>query len=101
MSERELSLISYPPRPAGLYEPIRYALAEGGKRIRPALVMMACNLFTEAVTVAKPAALAVELFHNFTLLHDDIMDNADTRRGKPSVHKNGVPIPQFFPEMRC
>ena len=60
MSERELSLISYPPRPAGLYEPIRYALAEGGKRIRPALVMMACNLFTEAVTVAKPAALAVE-----------------------------------------
>ncbi len=87
MSERELSLISYPPRPAGLYEPIRYALAEGGKRIRPALVMMACNLFTEAVTVAKPAALAVELFHNFTLLHDDIMDNADTRRGKPSVHK--------------
>ena len=77
MSERELSLISYPPRPAGLYEPIRYALAEGGKRIRPALVMMACNLFTETVTVAKPAALAVELFHNFTLLHDDIMDNAD------------------------
>ena len=48
---------------------------------------MACNLFQEAVTAAKPAALAVEVFHNFTLLHDDIMDNADTRRGKPSVHK--------------
>ena len=87
MSERELAQLPYPARPAGLYEPIRYALGAGGKRIRPALVLMACNLFQEAVTAAKPAALAVEVFHNFTLLHDDIMDNADTRRGKPSVHK--------------
>lgn len=85
MSERELAQLPYPARPAGLYEPIRYALGAGGKRIRPALVLMACNLFQEAVTAAKPAALAVEVFHNFTLLHDDIMDNAAMRRGNPSV----------------
>ena len=69
-----------------LYEAMRYSVLAGGKRIRPALVLMACNLFQEAVTAAKPAALAVEVFHNFTLLHDDIMDNAAVRRGKPSVH---------------
>ena len=85
MSEQELAQLPYPARPAGLYEPIRYALGAGGKRIRPALVLMACNLFQEAVTAAKPAALAVEVFHNFTLLHDDIMDNAAMRRGNPSV----------------
>ena len=87
MSEQELAQLPYPARPAGLYEPIRYALGAGGKRIRPALVLMACNLFQEAVTAAKPAALAVEVFHNFTLLHDDVMDKADVRRGKPTVHK--------------
>ncbi len=87
LSERELAQLFYSDRPAGLYDPIRYALNEGGKRIRPALVLMACNLFQEAVAVAKPVALAIEVFHNFTLLHDDIMDNADTRRGKPSVRK--------------
>ena len=87
MSERELAQLPYPARPAGLYEPIHYALGAGGKRIRPALVLMACNLFQEAVTAAKPAALAVEVFHNFTLLHDDVMDKADVRRGKPTVHK--------------
>ena len=87
ITEHELASLTYPPKPDGLYAPMRYALEEGGKRIRPILVLMGCNLFHESVTVARPAALAVEVFHNFTLLHDDIMDASDTRRGKPSVYK--------------
>lgn len=73
--------------PDSLYEPIRYINTIGGKRIRPALLLMACNLWKEDVTSALPAALAVEYFHNFSLMHDDIMDEAPMRRGKPSVHK--------------
>ncbi|MEO1515259.1 MAG: polyprenyl synthetase family protein [Bacteroidota bacterium] len=72
--------------PNELYAPIDYILDIGGKRIRPLLVLMACNLFKEEVEPALPAAYAVEIFHNFTLLHDDIMDNAPLRRGQPSVH---------------
>jgi len=59
----------------------------GGKRIRPALVLSACNLYTDDIDQAIPAALAVELFHNFTLVHDDIMDNAEVRRGMITIHK--------------
>ncbi|MCT4638324.1 MAG: polyprenyl synthetase family protein [Bacteroidales bacterium] len=73
--------------PAGLYEPIAYALSVGGKRLRPALTIMGCNLFTDSVEGAIDAAIGIEVFHNFTLLHDDIMDNADIRRGNPTVHK--------------
>lgn len=74
-------------QPAELYEPITYTLSLGGKRVRPLLALLACQLFSNDVNAAIPAAMAVEVFHNFTLLHDDIMDNADTRRGKPAVHK--------------
>ncbi len=71
--------------PQSLYEPIKYALEAGGKRLRPMLTILACNIFSENPYSALPAAAAIEVFHNFTLLHDDIMDNAAVRRGKPSV----------------
>lgn len=73
-------------QPAELYAPIRYILSLGGKRIRPVMTIMACNLFTEDVKPAIKPALAIEVFHNFTLIHDDIMDNANIRRNKPTVH---------------
>jgi len=83
----ELEQINWNMEPRGLYEPIGYVLSLGGKRIRPALTLMACNLFTEDVQPAVNSALGLEIFHNFTLLHDDIMDRADVRRGQPTVHK--------------
>lgn len=83
----ELSQINWSKEPRGLYEPIGYVLSMGGKRIRPALTLMACNLFSDDVQPAVNSALGLEIFHNFTLLHDDIMDNADVRRGRPTVHK--------------
>jgi geranylgeranyl diphosphate synthase, type II len=73
-------------QPAGLYAPIDYSLGVGGKRLRPVLLLMAFNLFSDEIEKALPAALAVEVFHNFTLLHDDIMDKAEVRRNKPTVH---------------
>lgn len=73
--------------PSELYQPIVYALEAGGKRIRPALCLMICQLFAEDYSNALPAALALEIFHNFTLLHDDIMDKAEMRRNKLTVHK--------------
>ncbi len=73
--------------PFSLYDPINYTLSNGGKRIRPILTLMACNLFSEKIDKAIDAAIAIEIFHNFTLLHDDIMDKAEIRRGKPTVHK--------------
>ncbi len=69
-----------------IYEPIQYILNLGGKRLRPALSLMSCQLFNENLEDAIHPALAVEVFHNFTLMHDDIMDNAPLRRGKPTVH---------------
>jgi len=72
--------------PVNLYEPIKYILDLGGKRIRPLLVLLATDLFETDYKKAFPAALAVEVFHNFTLIHDDIMDSASLRRGKPTVH---------------
>lgn len=73
--------------PRNLYEPIGYTLSMGGKRLRPVMVLLASNLFTNEIENAMPAALAVEVFHNFTLLHDDIMDQADMRRNSQAVHK--------------
>lgn len=72
--------------PHSLYEPIAYSLGAGGKRLRPMLTVLACNVFSDNALQALPAAAALEVFHTFTLLHDDIMDNAPTRRGKPSVY---------------
>ena len=73
-------------KPGGLYEPVKYSLDMGGKRLRPVLLLMANNMFTDDINDALPAAVAVEIFHNFTLLHDDIMDNAGVRRNNPTVH---------------
>lgn len=73
--------------PSELYEPINYALNLGGKRIRPILVLLSNELFGGKSEHAMNAALGIEVFHNFTLLHDDIMDNAPLRRGKPTVHE--------------
>ena len=73
--------------PKNLYEPIDYILQLGGKRIRPVLTLMAADIFSNNVSKALPAALAVEVFHNFTLVHDDIMDDAPLRRGKATVHE--------------
>ncbi len=72
--------------PAGLYEPVRYVLRNGGKRLRPILLLVSNRIFGGDDEDAIPAALAVEVFHNFTLVHDDIMDHADERRGRPTVH---------------
>ena len=83
----ELVRIEYPKTPASLYEPIDYILGLGGKRMRPILVLMAYQLFDKNIEKAISSALAIEVFHNFTLLHDDIMDNAPLRRGRKTVHK--------------
>ncbi|MFN0293002.1 polyprenyl synthetase family protein [Pedobacter helvus] len=85
--EEAIGEIAYPVRPANLYEPIKYIMSLGGKRIRPVMVLMATELFTDEVSIALDVALAIETFHNFTLVHDDIMDNAPLRRGKQTVHE--------------
>ncbi len=74
-------------QPKSLFDPVRYILSMGGKRLRPLLTLMAVDLFGKDVDKAINPALAIEIFHNFSLLHDDLMDNADMRRGKPAVHK--------------
>ena len=74
-------------QPFGLYKPIRYVLNMGGKRIRPVLLLMAYNMYKEDVQSALPTAVGIETYHNYTLLHDDVMDRAEVRRGKPCVHK--------------
>ena len=80
-------LSAYPAGAADeLYGPIHYLLSLGGKRIRPVLALAACEAEGGALDAAMPAAMAVELFHNFTLMHDDIMDEAPLRRGRPTVH---------------
>lgn len=73
-------------KPGNLYEPVIYSLNMGGKRLRPLLLMMACRLFSNDVLKSLPAAVAIEIFHNFTLLHDDIMDKSVLRRNKKTVH---------------
>ncbi|MGV3546112.1 MAG: polyprenyl synthetase family protein [Pedobacter sp.] len=85
--ENAIPKIAYPANPANLYEPIKYIMSLGGKRIRPVMVLMATELFTDEVEKAIDVALAIETFHNFTLVHDDIMDNAPLRRGKQTVHE--------------
>lgn len=84
--DRALADLDLPAEPASLYEPIRYVLDGGGKRLRPALLLLAAEVFDVPTEDALPAALAVEVFHNFTLVHDDIMDHAAERRGRPTVH---------------
>ena len=89
----EIESTSYGQSPTELYEPISYMMALGGKRLRPVLVLMACQLFDSNVSKAINAAHAIEVFHNFTLVHDDIMDNAPLRRGQQTVYtKWNMPI---------
>ena len=83
--ESALEQMQTPAEPELLYAPIIYSMSGGGKRLRPVLLLITVDAFGGNADKAMPAALAVEVFHNFTLLHDDIMDNADMRRGKPSV----------------
>lgn len=85
--EEAIEKNAYKKQPQSLYAPINYTLALGGKRIRPALLLLANDLFNGKLEKAINAALAIEVFHNFTLVHDDIMDNAPIRRGKPTVFK--------------
>ena len=82
----EILKLDWKREPYGLYEPIEYTLAAGGKRVRPQLAMIASRMFDGKDEEVLPAALALEVFHNFTLLHDDVMDKADMRRGRPTVH---------------
>ena len=81
-----IAALKYPERPALLYAPIAYTMDLGGKRIRPVLTLMACEALGGNANDALDAAVGLEMFHNFTLLHDDVMDRADMRRGKPTVH---------------
>lgn len=84
--EEALSDLALPSEPDVLYAPVRHVLEGGGKRFRPVLLLLVANTYGVSTERAMPAALAVEIFHNFTLVHDDIMDHADTRRGRPTVH---------------
>lgn len=86
-TERGLKAMDIPLKPLALYEPVRYMLSLGGKRMRPVLVLLAGKMFKGNPEEVMPAALAIEVFHNFTLLHDDIMDRAPLRRGQPTVHE--------------
>jgi geranylgeranyl diphosphate synthase, type II len=85
--ESEIKKQRYGKQPLSLYEPIRYLMSLGGKRLRPMLTLMAYNLYKQDVKNIAPYAIAVEAFHNFTLMHDDIMDKAPLRRGRETVHK--------------
>ena len=87
MINEALAGIKYPQTPESLYAPVSYELSLGGKRIRPVLTLMACELFGGDLQQALKPAMGIEIFHNFTLLHDDVMDHADMRRNKPTVHK--------------
>lgn len=85
--EKTLRDLTFPGNElAGLYEPVSYSLSAGGKRLRPSLALMAADAFGNAAGRAERAAVGLEIFHNFTLLHDDVMDQSDMRRGRPSVH---------------
>ena len=83
----EIKNLVLPDSPEELYEPVKYMLAIGGKRIRPILTILAARVFNDDISQAMPAALAMEIFHNFTLIHDDILDAAPLRRGIPTVHE--------------
>lgn len=82
-----LDNMPYERKPKSLYEPVRYVLKIGGKRIRPVLMLLVYNLYKDAPENILSSAIALEIYHNYTLLHDDLMDNAPMRRGKPTVHK--------------
>lgn len=85
--KNELAKQDYVQEPYSLFEPIKYMLEDGGKRLRPILTLMAYNLYREDLEKVLKSAMGVEIFHNYTLLHDDVMDDAELRRGRQTVHK--------------
>ncbi len=86
--EKSLSELGYAElEPRALFEPIGYTLSLGGKRVRPLLCLLACRLYSDNIATALPVARALEVFHNFTLLHDDLMDKSPIRRGQPTVYR--------------
>ena len=87
MVNSTIDTLPYDRKPASLYDPIKYVLSLGGKRLRPVLMLMAYNMFRDDVEHIMMPAIAIETYHNFTLLHDDLMDRAEVRRGKTCVHK--------------
>jgi geranylgeranyl diphosphate synthase type II len=89
--ETAINELNFPNPPASLYAPITYTLGLGGKRIRPTMMLLSYNMYKDDVSEAIAPAIGLEMFHNFTLLHDDLMDDADKRRGKPTVHKAWSP----------
>lgn len=84
--EERLDQLAFPQNPTNLYDPLRYFMTLGGKRMRPILTLMSAELFSVSRDESLPAALCIECFHNFSLIHDDIMDEAPVRRGQPTVH---------------
>ena len=83
----ELDKQEYVEEPYSLFEPIKYIMEDGGKRLRPVLTLMAYNLYRDDIGKALKSAIGIEIFHNYTLLHDDVMDDAELRRGRQTVHK--------------
>ncbi len=99
---RFTSTLPFPDSPANLYEPCRYLLALGGKRVRPVLCLMANELFMDISEDAWQGAAGIELFHNFTLIHDDIMDKAPLRRGQATIHERyGLPTGILSGDVMC
>src|SRR5690606_33093037 len=91
-----LTQFHFPEEPSNLYKPINYLLNIGGKRIRPSLTLLAADMFGAEVSSALPSALAIEVFHNFSLMHDDIMDKAPLWRGHDTVHEKWNAIPTML-----
>lgn len=83
----ELNKQEYVEQPYSLFEPIKYIMEDGGKRLRPVLTLLAYNLYRDDIEKALKSAIGIEIFHNYTLLHDDVMDDAELRRGRQTVHK--------------
>ncbi len=86
ISDRAISGLGSSAEAQRLYDPVKYILSQGGKRLRPVLCLMACNLFSDMIDEAIMPAIGIEVFHNFTLVHDDIIDKAEIRRGVPTIH---------------
>lgn len=86
LSDKAITRLGLSPESEKLFAPVRYIMSIGGKRLRPVMCLMACNLFKDKIDEAVMPALGIEVFHNFTLIHDDIIDKADMRRGSPTVH---------------
>lgn len=87
MVDQSIRQLEFDASPKSLFEPVTYTLSLGGKRLRPTLLLMAYNIYKENFSEIMDVAMGIEVFHNFTLLHDDLMDAADKRRGMPTVHK--------------